>query len=60
MLSHGIDPNQIVAFTFIAYMRAVNGSQTDLVFNVSLVECPLFRCFTLELNDDVGNLEDVS
>jgi hypothetical protein len=64
--SHGINPNERVAFTFIAYRRAIIGSQTDLVSNVSLVECPLFQCFTLELNNesferqDVGSLEDVA
>jgi hypothetical protein len=65
MLSHGINPQEKVAFTFIAYTRGVIGSQTDLVSSVSLVQCPLFRCFTSELNDesferhDVGNLEDM-
>jgi hypothetical protein len=59
LTSNGIDPATRVAFTFIAYTRAVIGSQTDLVSNVSRVECPLFKCFTAELNNDAPNRQDV-
>jgi hypothetical protein len=57
--SHGIDPVKFVGFTFIAYTRAVIGSQTNLISNVSMVDCPLFRCFTAELNDELTNKHDV-
>jgi hypothetical protein len=64
LLSHGIDPDKQVAFTVIAYTRAVIGNHTALAIEVAEVGCLLLRCYTQELNNnsperhDVGHLED--
>ena len=66
LISHGINPAERVGFTFIAYTRAVIGQQVNLCLEIAKVGCPLFSCYTAELNNkspdrhDVGNLDNVS